>query len=76
MEADPAETRQAFAAMDRVNKFDEVSAAGGGLGCVRGGEFMYLVLNFLERSKLVGLMDEPVDRPYWPGNGEPFVLES
>jgi 2,3-bisphosphoglycerate-independent phosphoglycerate mutase len=61
--------------VDKVRKFDEVSAAGGGLGFVRGREFMYLVLNCLERSKLVGLMDEPEDHPYWPGNGEPFVLE-
>ncbi len=62
--------------VDKVRKFDEVSAAGGGLGFVRGREFMYLVLNCLERSKLVGLMDEPEDHPYWPGKGEPFVLES
>ena len=61
--------------VDKVRKFDEVSAAGGGLGFVRGREFMYLVLNYLERSKLVGLMDVPEDHPYWPGNGEPFVLE-
>ncbi len=61
--------------VDRIKKFDEVSAAGGGLGFVRGREFMYLVLNYLERSKLVGLMDEPFDHPCWPGNGDPFVLE-
>ncbi len=61
--------------VDQVDKFDEISAACGGLGCVRGKEFMYLVLNYLERSKLVGLMDTPVDQPYWPGNPEPFTLE-
>ena len=61
--------------VDSVNRFDEISAACGGLGPVRGKEFMYLVLNYLERAKLAGLMDTPVDRPYWPGGGEAFVLE-
>ena len=61
--------------VDNVHKFDEISAACGGLGPVRGKEFMYLVLNYLERSRLAGLMDTPVDRPYWPGAGRPFILE-
>lgn len=61
--------------VDSVHKFDEISAACGGLGPVRGKEFMYLVLNYLERSRLAGLMDAPVDRPYWPGAGRPFILE-
>ncbi len=37
--------------VDKIRQFDKVSAAGGGLGFVRGREFMYLVLNYLERSK-------------------------
>ncbi len=60
--------------VDEVDKFDEISTACGGLGFVRGSEFMYLVLNYLDRSKLIGLMDIPEDRPYWPGGGEPFIL--
>jgi len=46
---------------DKVEQFDEVSAAQGVLGSVRGKELMYLVLNHLDRSKLVGIMDTPVD---------------
>jgi 2,3-bisphosphoglycerate-independent phosphoglycerate mutase len=60
---------------DGVERFDEVSAAGGALGGVRGREFMYLMLNHLERAKLMGIMDTPVDQPYWPGDYQPLRLE-
>lgn len=53
---------------DAVAKFDEVSCAAGGLNLVRGKELMYLILNFLDRGKLWGLMDSPDDQPYSPGN--------
>ncbi|KHK01493.1 2,3-bisphosphoglycerate-independent phosphoglycerate mutase, archaeal type [Desulfovibrio sp. TomC] len=59
---------------DGVAFFDEVSAAAGCLGQVRGPELMLLVLNALELSKLEGIMDTPEDRPYWPGPYAPFVL--
>lgn len=59
---------------DNVAAFDEVSAAAGSLGPVRGKELMYLVLNYLDRIKLSGLMDTPVDQCYWPGESEPFRL--
>jgi 2,3-bisphosphoglycerate-independent phosphoglycerate mutase len=52
---------------DDVRKFDEVSCAAGGLNLVRGKELMYLVLNFLDRGKLWGLMDSPDDQPFTPG---------
>ena len=57
---------------DEVQRFDEISAAAGALGSVRGKELMYLVLNHLERAKLQGLMDAPRDQPFWPGDYEPF----
>jgi 2,3-bisphosphoglycerate-independent phosphoglycerate mutase len=60
---------------DRVQAFDEINAAGGALGPVRGRELMYLILNHLDRAKLQGLMDSPVDRPYWPALSEPFRLD-
>ena len=59
---------------DTVQQFDEISAALGALGHVRGKEIMYLILNHLDRSKLSGIMDTPVDQPYWPGSYEPFRL--
>ncbi len=57
---------------DKVMEYNEISAANGALGCIRGKELIYLVLNHLDRSKLQGLMDTPVDQLYWPGNYEPF----
>ncbi|WP_045211104.1 alkaline phosphatase family protein [Desulfonatronovibrio magnus] len=60
---------------DYVKKFDEVSAGAGGLGFVRGPELMPMVLNYLDRGKLVGLMDTPVDQPYWPGRSKPLRVD-
>jgi 2,3-bisphosphoglycerate-independent phosphoglycerate mutase len=59
---------------DDVRKFDEVSCAGGGLSLVRGKELMYLILNFLDRGKLWGLMDSPDDQPFTPGRYMPLLL--
>ena len=61
---------------DTIMKYDEISAAGGALGFVRGKELMYLILNHLDRAKLHGLMDTPVDQPYWPGNAIALRLEN
>jgi 2,3-bisphosphoglycerate-independent phosphoglycerate mutase len=60
---------------DEVTQFDEVSCARGALGLVRGGELMWLILNFLDRSKLVGLMDSPRDQPFFPGKYTPIKLK-
>jgi len=60
---------------DAVRHYDEISAAGGALGPVRGKELMYLVVNHLDRAKLHGLMDTPVDQPFWPGHAQPFCVE-
>jgi 2,3-bisphosphoglycerate-independent phosphoglycerate mutase len=60
---------------DEVSTFDETSCAQGGLGVVRGKELMYLILNFLDRGKLWGLMDSPVDQPYFPGDYKPLKVE-
>lgn len=60
---------------DDVKTFDEVSCASGGLGCVRGRELMYLVLNFLDRGKMWGLMDSPDDQPFTPGRWTPLRVD-
>ena len=60
---------------DRVSAFDEVNCAGGALGQLTHSNFMYCVLNWLDRVKLQGLMDSPDDQPFWPGNRKPFTLE-
>uniref|UniRef100_UPI0040568415 2,3-bisphosphoglycerate-independent phosphoglycerate mutase n=1 Tax=Candidatus Electrothrix sp. TaxID=2170559 RepID=UPI0040568415 len=59
---------------DLVTGFDEVQCAPGSLGWVQGQDLMPMVLNFLDRAKLVGLMDTPDDQPYWPGKRTPFRL--
>lgn len=52
---------------DSVAHFDEVSCAPGALSLVRGRELMLLILNFMDRGKLRGLRDSPIDQPYFPG---------
>lgn len=59
---------------DTVCCFDEISASQGCLSCLRGPEIMYLIINHLERSKLMGIMDTPFDQYFWPGNFQPFRL--
>jgi 2,3-bisphosphoglycerate-independent phosphoglycerate mutase len=59
---------------DKVGEFNEITCSRGGLGIVRGKELMYLILNFLDRAKMQGLMDTPVDQPYYPGNYKPLRL--
>jgi len=60
--------------VDRVTAFDEVSAAGGCLGMLRGKELMHMALNFSERSVLVThqLGDETI--PFIPDNYTVFSL--
>jgi len=52
---------------DRVEAFDEIQAAHGALGPVRGAELMGLVLNGLDRAKLAGIREVSHQRLYWPG---------
>jgi 2,3-bisphosphoglycerate-independent phosphoglycerate mutase len=61
---------------DMVQRFDEISVTAGALGFVHGKELMYLILNHLDRAKLQGIMDTPVDQPYWPGQWEPFRIRN
>jgi 2,3-bisphosphoglycerate-independent phosphoglycerate mutase len=42
---------------------------------VRGKELMYLILNFLDRGKLMGLRDSPRDQPYFPGEFKPLTVK-
>lgn len=60
---------------DDVSAFNEVCCAGGALGPVRGKELMYLILNFLDRGKLWGIMDSPVNQPFFPGNYTPLRID-
>jgi 2,3-bisphosphoglycerate-independent phosphoglycerate mutase len=59
---------------DSVQQFNEIAAAQGALGPVRGTELILMILNHLDRAKLKGLMDTPVDQPFWPGHYDPFKV--
>jgi len=59
---------------DAVIRFDEISTASGALSLVKGPELMHLILNFLDRGKLFGLMDSPVDQPFSPGPAIPLII--
>lgn len=59
---------------DMVTVYDEVSCAAGGLGTLFGADLMYLVLNWLEKAKLQGLMDTPVNQPFRPGRRKTLTI--
>jgi len=60
---------------DGVEAFDEVSAARGSLGLLRGRELMLTILNHADRSVMLGHRLGEDERPYVPPTYEPFRLE-
>ncbi len=60
---------------DEVNALDEVSAAKGCLGLLRGRELMLTILNHSDRSSLVSHHLGRTERPYVPATYGPFKLE-
>lgn len=63
----PILMKNRYTRKDNVTAFDEVSCSSGCLGQMRGKEIMYMILNLMDKGKLAGLMDSPVDQPYSPG---------
>jgi 2,3-bisphosphoglycerate-independent phosphoglycerate mutase len=59
---------------DDVHSFDEVSAAAGCLGLLRGQELMLTILNCADRSSLLGHRLGRIERDYVPQSYEPFKL--
>ncbi|MFC1822352.1 alkaline phosphatase family protein [Thermodesulfobacteriota bacterium] len=57
---------------DEVNSFDEVSVGRGCLGLLRGKELMYMLLNYADRSSLMGHRLGPDKRAYVPKDYETF----
>ena len=57
---------------DKVTSFDEISAAKGCLGFLRGRELMLMLLNYADRSALVGHCLDGRSRPYMPRRYPPF----
>lgn len=60
---------------DAVQQFDEISVAGGALGSMRGDEIMYMILNYLDKARLIGIHDTPMKQEFWPGDYEPFLID-
>jgi len=63
-----------FVRRDQVSAFDEVSAAAGSLGLLRGGELMDMMLNYADRSVLMGQRLGETERVYVPENYPPFAM--
>jgi 2,3-bisphosphoglycerate-independent phosphoglycerate mutase len=61
---------------DRVDRFDEISAASGSLGFLRGDDLMYMILNCADRSTLNGLRLGPDRRPYLNSDYPPLIVSS
>jgi 2,3-bisphosphoglycerate-independent phosphoglycerate mutase len=59
---------------DDVVCFDEISAAKGCLGFLRGPELMLMLLNYTDRSSLMNHQLGNRKRPYVPRDYEPFRL--
>lgn len=59
---------------DEVGHFNEIACAKGSLSIMKGKELMHMMLNFLDRAKMQGLMDTPIDQPYYPGNFKPLQV--
>jgi 2,3-bisphosphoglycerate-independent phosphoglycerate mutase len=59
---------------DRVDRYDEISAAAGALGLMRGRELMQMILNCAERSVLNGLCLGGNIRTYVPEDYPPLLL--
>lgn len=59
---------------DEVAAFDEISAAAGCLGLLRREELMFMILNYSDRSALLGHRLGKTERPYFHADYEPFKL--
>ena len=59
---------------DEVALFDEISAAAGCLGILRGKELMLMIINYSDRSTLFGHRLGSTEKPYTPNTYTPFKL--
>jgi 2,3-bisphosphoglycerate-independent phosphoglycerate mutase len=57
---------------DGLDSFDEISAAGGCMGLLRGKELMSILLNCAGRSSLEGHRLGETQKAYFPENYDPF----
>lgn len=62
--------------VDDVVTFNEISCAKGSMGLIRGAELMYMILNLMDRGRLIGLSDCEEPPLYFPGRYEPLSKEN
>ncbi len=75
-EAVPMVVRGGSVLVDEVKEFRERAATRGGLGFLRGADFMPILLNAAERTNMYETRPTPNHRPYRPRPDEiePFSL--
>jgi 2,3-bisphosphoglycerate-independent phosphoglycerate mutase len=60
---------------DGVVAYDEIEAACGSLGMMRGRELMRMVLNAMDRARLRGIRNDPAELLWWPGPASALNLD-
>ena len=60
---------------DGVEAFNEIEAASGSLGMMRGRELMRMVLNAMDRARLRGIRNDSAELLCWPGPASPLILD-
>ena len=74
-EPSPIAIRGGNVRIDSVAAFDERSVTAGGLGHLRGADFMPVVLNAAERTNMYEMRPTPIRRLYMPGEDQLDALE-
>jgi len=59
---------------DQISAFDETAAAKGCLGFLRGRELLLMLLNYADRSSLLGHRLSPQEKWYVPEGYRPFKI--
>ena len=74
-EPSPIAIRGGNVRIDGVAAFDERSVTAGGLGHLRGADFMPVVLNAAERTNMYEMRPTPIRRLYMPGEDQLDALD-
>lgn len=74
-EPGPLVIRGGHVRVDDVREFGERACASGGLGHLRGEDFMPVLLNAAERTNMYEMRPTPIHRPYRPGPDQVEALE-
>lgn len=59
---------------DKVRSYDEINAAQGCMGLLRGKEFMGMILNYLDRARLFGFRETVQEVNFWPAEAKSISI--